>query len=205
MFATAMLAAPVLLIAGTAVEPAEVEHRVRGSRQAATDQLTVLAGHRPALAAAAVLLTLGLAALIPAMLGAAALVTARGRRWARIGAALVTIGAPAGAASNAASILLLYHATSPDVDPTAAVAVRIAPSGPADLILFALYALMPIGMILISIGLYRSQAVPRWAAALTALGTALGFLSPAGPIGATFTLPLLASLAIIARRHLQPA
>jgi len=203
MFATAMLAAPVLLITGTAVEPAEVEQRVHGSRQAATDQLTALAGQRPALAAAAVLLTLGLAALIPAMTAAAALAAAQGRRWARTGAALVTIGVPAGAASNAASILLLYPATSPDVDRAAAVAVRVAPSGAADLILFALYALMPVGMILISIGLYRSRAVPRWAAALTALGTALGFLSPAGPIGAAFTLPVLASLAIIARHTVR--
>lgn len=190
----AMVLAPLLLMAGTAVTPSAVGDRISGDRAKALAQLDALDGARGQLLAAALLVTLGLAALVPAAfaLGARA-------RWSRLavtGWVLVTLGAPAGAAVNVASDLLGYQLTAPSVPRSSAADVRVASSGQGQL--FVLYLLALLGMLLLAVAVWRAGAA-WWHALLVGGGTLVGFGAPEGPTGAAFTLPLLVGLVLLAR------
>ncbi len=199
----AMLAAPILLLAGTAVLPAAIGGRHDNDRAEALHLLHAVAPDRGRLPIGFVLVTLGLALLVAAAFGLSQL--ARGSRLSLAGAALVTIGAPAGAAFNAVNALTAYRLTDPKLPPDSAIDVYAGSIGPAGTVTFLLYLLVPLGMILLAIASWRAYTLAWWQAALVGVGVLLGVASGEGPVGALFTLPLCLGLLIAARRLNQPS
>ena len=194
VFSTSLLLAPLALLAGTALTPSSVGDRISGDRSKALAQLDAVAAARERLSVSALLLVLGLALLVPA---AFALGSRAGwSRSALVGVVLVSVGAPAGAAVNAASLLLLRQLTDPSVQRGSAVEVRTAGSGQGPL--FGLYVLAVVGLVVLAIALWKSGA-GRWPALLIGVGTLAGFGAPEGPAGAALTLPLLVGAALAAR------
>ena len=112
---------------------------------------------------------------------------ARGSRLSLAGAALVALGAPMGAASNAVSALVAYRLTDPQLSQNSAVDVFAG-------------TISPIGSLFAGRG-----GLSWWQAALIGVGVLLGFAADEGPIGALFTLPLCLGMLIAARRLTAPS
>src|SRR5258706_5034684 len=162
MLAMAMVAAPILLLAGTAVLPAAIGDRHGADRTKTLHILQALAPDRARLPIGLVLVVTGLALLVAAAFGLTWL--ARGSRLSLAGAALVAIGAPMGAASNAVTALVAYRLTDPQLSLNSAVDVFGGTIGPAGAAMFLLYLLVLPGMILLAVASWRSHALAWWQA-----------------------------------------
>jgi hypothetical protein len=157
LLAFAMLAAPILLLAGSAVLPAAISERHGTDRTRSLHVLQAIAPDRARLPIGLVLVVLGLALLVAAAFGLAWL--ARGSRLSLAGAAIVAIGAPMGVASNAITALVAYRLTDPQLAENSAVDVFAGTIGPAGAVMFLLYLLVLLGMILLAIALWRSRSL----------------------------------------------
>jgi hypothetical protein len=196
---SSLVLAPLLLMVGTALTPSGLSDRINGRRTSALAQLADIAGARDRLPLAVVLIVLGLAALVPAAFELAFRVPSS--RLAVVGAVLVAVGAPMGAATNASSAFLVYQLTDPAVPRDSAVDVRVASSGQAPV--FFLFLLAVLGVVLLAVALWRGRAARWWEALLLGGGVLCGFAAPEGA-GAVFTLPMLAGMGILAwRGHRQ--
>jgi hypothetical protein len=195
-----MVAAPLLLIVSTAILPSAVGDRHGTDRTKTLHVLLTAAPDRGRIPPAVVLLGLGLGLLIPAAIGLASL--AGGRTLAVIGAALVTIGAPMGAATNAVGEMTIYRLTDPALPRGTATDVLAYDSGAAGLTIFILFVLVLPGMIMLGVAVWRSRALTWWQAALVGGGAVLGFAGPEGPVGGLLTVPLGVGMALAARRLL---
>jgi hypothetical protein len=202
LLASAMIAAPILLLAGTAVLPAAIGDRHGADRTKSLQVLQAVAPDRARLPIGLVLVIVGLALLVAAAFGLTWL--ARSSRLSLAGAALVAIGAPAGAAANAVTALVAYRLTDPHLSQNSAVDVFAGSIGPAGAVMFLLYLLVLPGMILLAVASWRSHWLTWWQAALIGVGVLLGFGAGEGPIGALFTLPLCLGMLIAARRLTVP-
>jgi hypothetical protein len=198
LLALAMVAAPILLLAGTAVLPAAISDRHGADRTKSLHVLQAVAPDRARLPIGLVLVVVGLALLAAAAFGLSWL--ARGSRLSVAGAALVVVGAPMGAASNAVTALVAYRLTDPQLSQDSAVDVFAGTIGVAGAVMFLMYLLVLPGMILLAIASWRSSSLTWWQAALVGVGVLLGFAAGEGPIGALFTLPLCLGMLIAARR-----
>lgn len=198
LLASAMVAAPILLLTGTAVLPAAISERHGADRAESLHVLQAIAPDRARLPIGLGLVVVGLALLVAAAVGLTWL--ARGSRLSLAGAALVAIGAPMGAASNAVSALVAYRLTDPQLSQNSAVDVFAGTIGPAGAVMFLLYLLVLPGMILLAVASWRTHALDWWQAALIGVGVLLGFAAGEGPIGALFTLPLCLGMLTAARR-----
>jgi hypothetical protein len=198
LLALAMGAAPILLLAGTAVLPSAIGGQHGAGRAKALHVLRTVAPDRARLPVGLVLVIAGLALLTAAAFGLSWL--ARGSRLSVTGAALVLIGAPMGAAANAVTALVAYRLTDPHLSQSSAVDVYAGTPGAAGAVVFLLYLLVLPGMILLAIAAWRSRALTWWQAALIGVGVLLGLVAGEGPTGALFSLPLCAGLLIAARR-----
>lgn len=63
---------------------------------------------------------------------------------------------------------------------------------------------MPLGLILLALGCWRTHALSGWQAALISVGPLLGAIAGEGPIGALITLPVCLGMLIAARRLATP-
>ncbi|MGW6280747.1 hypothetical protein [Kribbella sp. NPDC055071] len=196
--AGAMAIAPILLLAGTALLPSALGERRGTDRVKSLQILEDVAPERGNIPLAVVLIGLGLGLLVPAAIGLTRL--AGGRTLAVIGTILVTIGAPMGVAANAFAAMVLYRLTDPALPQATAVDVLAYDSGSAGAILFLLYLLVPLGLILLGVTLWRSRAVTWWQAALVGLGPVLAFAAPEGPTGALFTIPFAVAMVLAASK-----
>jgi hypothetical protein len=155
-----------------------------------------------------VVLTYGWGLLAVAAAGLLALAGGRGRRLARIGGSLAVLGCLGGAALFAAYGMVLRVLSDPAVDPGAALTVLRAEKDTSDLGggAFGLpYAvLVPLGFLLLAIGLGRGRILPWWAAALLAAGAIVQGSGTDGIAGALLALPfclgLLAVAVLLVRR-----
>ncbi|WP_322770050.1 hypothetical protein [Frankia sp. Cr1] len=202
--ALATLLAPVLLLAANAIEPAALDERHGTDPAKSAQALLDIAPDRARLPLFVLLLGLGLALLVPAAIGLTRL--AGGRPLAVTGAALVALGAPMGALSNAVSALNLHRLTDPALPRGVAVQALAYDSMKTSIIYFLLYLLMFVGILLLGIALLRSGPLPRWQTALIGLGPLVVLLAPTGNIaGALAPLPFTLGMAFAAREQARPA
>lgn len=101
--------APVLLIIGSLLVPAELEEPVGGDRTVALRHLAVAADHRAAVRAGYLVLVIALVMLAPAVAALATLIAGRGARTTTVGAAATAIAVALGAAVNLTG-LITYRA-----------------------------------------------------------------------------------------------
>ncbi len=196
--AVAMVAAPILLLAGTAVLPASIGQQHSTDRTTTLHLLQTIAPDRARLPIGLVLVLIGLALLVTAAFGLGWL--GRGSRLSTVGAAFVVIGAPMGAAANAVSALVAYRLTDPQLAPNSAVDVFAGTIGAAGAVIHLLYFLVLPGMVLLAIAAWRSRSLVWWQAALIGIGVLLGLVAGEGPVSALFSLPFCLGMAIAARR-----
>ena len=149
-----------------------------------------------------VVLTYGWGLLAVAAAGLLALAGGRGRRLARIGGCLAVVGCLGGAALFAAYGMVLRVLTDPAVDPGVARTVLQAEQDTSDLgggafgLPYALF--VPLGFLLLAIGLARGRIVPWWAAALLAAGAIVQGSGVDGVLGAVLALPFCLGLLAVA-------
>jgi hypothetical protein len=199
--AAAMVTAPLLLLAETAILPAALDERHGADRAKSLHVLTAAAPDRALLPVSILLVGLGLGLLTAAGFGLAWL--AGGRPSAVVGAAMITVGAPMGAATNAISAMTLYRLTDPALARSSAVDVLAYQQGPAGFTLFFLYLLVLLGMLVLSVALVRSRALRWWQALLIGPATLLSFFGAGGLLGAILTLPMVLGLTLAARQLLR--
>lgn len=141
--------------------------------------LNTIADARDRTATAGLLTVLAVLAFAPFVVGVASLVRERGSTWATWGAALATTGACGAAVANYFWFLNV-RATDPGLGATRQEMAEFLTTGTWPLAVFAIMEifLLPIGWILLSIGLARSHVVRGYVAVLFFLGLAL-LLAPA--------------------------
>jgi hypothetical protein len=146
----------------------EDSRRVAGHRNG-TREATPLA-RTAALAAAAV---------VPAGLvlagGVLDLATARGRVLVDLGWRLVAVGAAGGAIGNAFAPLVLPSTVGFDPDVMGRFVHQHETSW-ASFAILGVYALLPVGSLLLATGLVRARTAPTWLAVLLPVG--LGVITP---------------------------
>jgi hypothetical protein len=200
--AASMVAAPVLLLVGTALMPTALGQRHGSDRVKALQVLEQLAMDRGRLPAAIIVVALGLGFLIPAAIGLVQL--SGGSTTAVIGATLVVVGVPMGVASNAVSVMVAYRLTDPNITPASALDAFAYDSGPAAAALFFIYLLTLLGLIVLGVTLWRQRTFSWWHAALLTLGPVIAFAAPEGLAGAPATIPFLVGMTLAARRLTAP-
>jgi hypothetical protein len=181
-----------LLAAGSALVPPAVEEPVHGSRARAAAKLATVAADRATIHTGYLLVVLGLLALAPLLVT----IARQGAGLARTGAALAAAGAALGAVVNASGFALT-RAADPALDATSMAAYLATPSGTLPLILLYV-TLLPLGLIILGLGLWHSSALPRAAALLFVLSALIAVSAPSGALGAVLTLPLLMASATVA-------
>lgn len=162
--ATVLVLGPLGLVAGSLFQVASDDDSVAAS-------LAKIAAHLPG-ERAVIVWDLLAAAMIPAMLYLMRLAGPRAPRLTLAGGVVSFAAWLAGLYSIGASDLLYYHAAqSPDragaISLVHAVTTDAAFSVPA----FVFIVGHMLGMLLLGIALWRSRAVPRWAAALVGLAS----------------------------------
>ncbi len=128
--------------------------------------------------AASLLVILSSVLFVPALVGLLRLMPDRGTVLGHIGVGLALIGVIGHAVWAGSDIVLLWMTNSQiDRAQLSAVVDGGAPSGIGfTLILLMFMAGFFLGLIFLAVGLWRSGAVPRWAAALIAVGPLFQFL-----------------------------
>jgi hypothetical protein len=126
------------------------------------------------------------------------LVRRRGATWATLGAALMWLGAGMQGAGVAAWAGAYFFPTDPGVDAATGAAV-IDQANQDSIHLFAVMIpgalLVVVGTALLSVGLLRSHAVPKWVPIL-ALATVLTFVIPGNGLAGLITSVPMAAAAI---------
>ena len=138
--------------------------------------------------------------LIPAAIGIAALVPARGGAWATVGIALTGLGA----AATGAGLVMITTMMSMLTGTDAALAGRVydlAGSSAIGGLPFLLAPAMLVGLLLLGIALLRAGSVHRAVPVVLIVGAVLAGLAPGGGLaGAIGHIPLAAALVALAVR-----
>jgi hypothetical protein len=203
LLSSTMVAAPLLLLAGTAVLPTAINGRHGADRTKSLQVLEAIAPDRGRLPVGLLLIVLGLALLVTAGFGLAWL--AHGRPLSLLGAAMVAIGAPMGAASNTITAIMAYRLSNPSLAETSAVDAFAVTSGPVEIGMFLLYLLVFLGLILLAVAGWRARSLRWWQALLIGVGVLAGFAADEGPTGALFTLPFTVGMVLAARQLTSPS
>jgi hypothetical protein len=133
-----------------------------------------------------------------------ALARGRGASLVAIGWRLVAVGSAGGAVGNAFAPLVVPSTAG--FDPVLMGRfVHHHETSAASLAILAVYALLPVGAVVLLVGLWRTAALPRPVA--VALAVSLGAITPLrlGPQAVVDGLVLAAALAALHRAHPRPA
>jgi hypothetical protein len=166
--AVALIVGPLAMAAGSLLAPASDNDSISAS-------LTKIAAH-PSAERGLIVCDLLAAFLIPAILYLMRLSGPRAPKVTMVGGALAIAGLLGGLVSLGASDLLYYHAALLPDRVSAATLVHAVTIDPAFVIPEAVFLVgHALGLLLLGIALWRSRAVPRWAAALLGLAFIVQF------------------------------
>jgi hypothetical protein len=185
----ALIAAPLLFLLSTALDPAWADETEEYLSEVAADSgLYLLAG---------ILNLLGALLLIPGLLGVIHLLRRRRVTLGQIGAALMMLGAVAISSTYAISVFEIVGTGGDfDRDQLAALLDDTEESGEAAPI-FAMFLLgLVLGSVLLAIGLWRQRAVPIWVPIVLVLGILAGFAVGGSQVSSLVTSALLAAALI---------
>jgi Domain of unknown function (DUF4386) len=166
----ALIAAPVLFLVGTAVDPAWADDTEEYLNEVAADKgLYLLAG---------ILNLVGALLLIAGLLGVIHLLRRRRVTVGQIGAALVMIGAVAIASTYTINVIEILG-TGDEFDRGQVVRLLddAEESGEAAPIFVMFLLGLVLGSILLAIGLWRQRAVPLWVPIVLVLSSLAGFVA----------------------------
>jgi Domain of unknown function (DUF4386) len=199
MLAGALVGAPLLWLGASAASP-KLESNSK-------DQLAQIAAHPDRWYGYTLLLILGTMLLIPAIAGIVRLTGEGSKRLTYLGAALLGFGTLV-AIGDAMTQLVFWQMVSPKADRAqmAAVIDRFDNAGGAAALFGPGGIAFIVGSALLTIALFRTRAVPRWAAVVFLAGMAVqlvGFSASSQPIIAASGVLLLVSMAAIARSLLD--
>ena len=191
-------AAPLTLVVGSVVTVGGMALHAQGlpdeafvrTIESQPDQW--LASHL-ALAFGGALLAFGLTSILRLVDGRAARITVVGTVVAAVGAALMSLG---DLAHGVVAYVLAGHVDAP----TSLAAQEAYFAHPAIMVLSMAGMLLPLGLIILSIGLFRARVIPRWLAVLVLLSPiAIQAGMASGPRMLAFGLPLVVAMAALAR------
>jgi Domain of unknown function (DUF4386) len=186
----ALIAAPVLFLVGTAVDPAWADDTEEYLNEVAADKgLYLLAG---------ILNLVGALLLIAGLLGVIHLLRRRRVTVGQIGAALVMIGAVAIASTYTISVIELVGSGDEfDRGQVVRLLDDAEESGEAAPIFVMFLLGLVLGSILLAIGLWRQKAVPVWVPIVLVLSSLAGFVTGDSQVSSLITSAILA-VALIA-------
>ena len=195
--------AAVLYVGSEAVTPRGADQVV--TTTAAAFRLLAIAGTHPAqLYVAGTLAVLALGAVAISYAAIAALVRGRGSALATTAALVGGVGAFCGALVNVLNFVNLATAATAHLSRGAAAQFLVTSfsSGFGRGFLYAYAAGQYLGPVLMGVALWRSRSVPRWLAALFAVGLEVAEQVPsAGPVKVVLLmLPFAAAMMLLAAR-----
>jgi hypothetical protein len=170
--AGSLIVAPLVLLAGELLHPPFQPDPAR--------QLAVVAANPDRWYLAHLLSLIGFALLVPGILGLAQLVGQRRAALADLGGALALLGVLAITGLLSIDGFGVWQMAQPAADRAemAALLDRIFTSpGVVPLVVVALA--FPVGLLVLTLGLYRAQLVPAWTAGLVAIGVVVWFTGEA--------------------------
>ncbi|MGH9173988.1 MAG: hypothetical protein ACRD1H_06505 [Vicinamibacterales bacterium] len=174
--AVALVVAPLVYMIGQALQP-------DFDTSEAAEQLPVLVEHGARGTAALTISILGLILFVPAILGLMRMMPGRGAWLSLIGGSFAIAGAVLVATTLSAIGLVpfelaeLWETEGVAVEPALQKLIDNAQGqGAIGAYLGIGFILLPLGLLLTAIGLWRSRAVPRWVAVVIAIG-AVGYLA----------------------------
>jgi hypothetical protein len=186
----ALIAAPLLFLLGSAIDPAWAEDTDEYLSEVAADKgLYLLAG---------ILNLVGALLLIPGLLGVIHLLRRRRVTVGQIGAALVMIGAVAIASTYVINVIEIVG-TGDEFDRGQLVSLldETEESGEAAPVFVMFLLGLVLGSILLAIGLWRQKAVPVWVPIVLVLSSVSGFVAGDNQVSSLITSAILA-VALIA-------
>jgi hypothetical protein len=181
-----LIASPLVLVASAVVSP-----EIKSSE---ADQLAVVAQDAGRYYLFTVLIFVSTALWVPLVLGLMYMVRERAAALGNVGGSLALLATLVGV-GDAISQLFIWQMVAPGADRAQMVALltRFDNAGGAAIFFRIGGPTLVIGMVMLSIALYRARAVPAWAAAGVAVGTLVNI---AGFV-ATSTLVVLISSAVL--------
>lgn len=199
--ALAMVLAPVLLIFNELLTP------VNHESDSAAEQLASVVREPGRYGLLMLGMLAGMVLLIPATLTLMRLVRGRGAWWGLIGGYAVMLGLIMFCVSIGAMALTLTVFADLPADQTVAMEPGVAAindgKGVLWVPLFGLFFGLTLGSVVLAVGLWRSMAVPRWAAVAFPLGWWLFLLGPSQAVRALGPAVLLVVLGVVAWQSLR--
>jgi hypothetical protein len=189
-----LIAAPVLLIAGNLLSTSG-----DSNSPAFLAKVAASSGHEQA---SIVCFLLGFALLIPGAYGLLDTIRGRGETIATIGALLTTIGAAAFAGLECSGIANIGVARSVPAAQAARIVTEMGNVGAAGAV-FLLGLALPVGMILVTIGIRRARRAPLWVPIVTALGFLIVMFVESTLGGVAGDVLMLAALGYLGVRRLD--
>ena len=198
--AGSLIVAPLVLLAGELLHPPFQRDPAR--------LLAVAAANPDRWYLAHLLSLIGFALLVPAILGLTQLVGQRRAALADLGGTLALLGVLAASGLLSIDGFGVWQMAQPAADPAemAALPDRIRTSPGVLLPLYLVSLASAVGLLVLTLGLYRAQVVPAWTAGLVAIGVAVWFTGEAAANKATMVagVTLLAlGLGLTGRRMLS--
>lgn len=165
-----MIAAPALLVVAEIIHPREHSDEAKWLAEVSANTGRQYWAHLLAL--------LALALALPAILGAMHMLKARRPALGHVGAGLALFGVVSLAAVVGTEFVVWQAAKAPGTDTAAMTSLigRIIDSR-GMLLLYLLALTLPLGLLVLGIGLYLSRAAAAWEAALVAIPVAVGIVS----------------------------
>ncbi len=165
-----MIASPALLVVAEIIHPREHSDEAKWLAEVSANTGRQYWAHLLAL--------LALALALPAILGVMHMLKARRPALGHVGAGLALFGLVSLAAVVGTEFVVWQAAKAPGTDTAAMTSLigRIIDSR-GMLLLYLLALTLPLGLLVLGIGLYLSRAAASWEAALVAIPVAVGIVS----------------------------
>jgi hypothetical protein len=159
----------------------------------AAGQYAAVAAERGGTIASSVFLLVSSILLIPAVFGILHLVRGRGVTLAHIGGALAILGALGHVAVMTYQLALVEMTRAGDREAMVTLIDRLSNSTTVGVIVFPMILAFALGLLILSLALWRARVVQGWAAALVFVAVAIDIGSPDGaPSVVSITKQLLA-------------
>jgi hypothetical protein len=159
----------------------------------AAGQYAAVAAERGGTIVSSVFLLVSSILLVPAVFGVLHLVRERGATLAHIGGALAILGALGHVAVMTYQLALVEMTRVGDREAMVALIDRLSNSTTVGLVVFPMILAFALGLLILSLALWRARIMQGWAAALVLVAVVLDVAAPdGGPAAVSITKQLLA-------------
>ena len=204
LLAVSLPVAAVLLVVGEGIMPKGLDNQ-SSSLAETTKQVMIAGRHVDRFDAASLLIIFGLAAAGVSFSGIATLTRHRGAVLATIAALVGAVALTCGVVANSTDNLALAEAAAvhPAVNVAGRIWVHVDASPLANTLSVVYFFGWMVAIVLAAIALWRSRAIPRWAAVVFAVAYLVSNFTGPGATGVVVSLPFVAIMAYLAFRVWQ--